>query len=284
MCRFIPHPPIEQQQHQQQQQLLEVVEDRSDSPKSIESGSADSGMNIDGVVDQTGSMKSWEATEQRMNTDPPPLPLECQSRVCPDNVGLIPKYLKPFTPIRGDNGKQIYVCNYCRGEFRGHNSIVYHTRRHIGDYPYRCGTCGYAEVSKCALNQHLLNHRHQGAILLRYTRDPAKSMDQIAEQIQLDVARPKTSSPSHEQQHDQPNAKRAKLDYSLSSVNDIVQRIDDNDDDGKCTVELRVDTVETNNFSNPHHHRHRQWFGHFGGWARFKWWARAEHQTNAVAC
>ena len=122
------------------------------------------------------------------------LPLECQSRVCADNVGLIPKYLKPFHPIRGDNGKQIYVCNYCqvwdfnttsynlnlskvfrlwlfekfkfkvllklfsmtslishlkiKGEFRGHNSIVYHTRRHIGDYPYRCGTCGYAEVSK----------------------------------------------------------------------------------------------------------------------------------------
>ena len=35
------------------------------------------------------------------------------------------------------------------------------------------------------MNQHLLNHRHSGAILLRYTRDPSKSMEEIAQQIQL---------------------------------------------------------------------------------------------------
>ena len=38
---------------------------RSDSPKSIESGSADSGLN------EENPTKSWETTEQRMNTDPP---------------------------------------------------------------------------------------------------------------------------------------------------------------------------------------------------------------------
>ena len=38
---------------------------RSDSPKSIESGSGDSGLNED------NNIKNWETTEQRMNTDPP---------------------------------------------------------------------------------------------------------------------------------------------------------------------------------------------------------------------
>ena len=38
---------------------------RSDSPKSIESGSADSGLN------EENPTKNWETTEQRMNTDPP---------------------------------------------------------------------------------------------------------------------------------------------------------------------------------------------------------------------
>ena len=28
----------------------------------------------------------------------------------------------------------------------GHNSIVYHCRRHIGDYPYKCQDCGFVEV------------------------------------------------------------------------------------------------------------------------------------------
>ena len=150
---------------------------------------------------------TWETTEQRLNTDPPPLPAECRQRVCPANVGLIPKYLKPFQAVRGDNGKQIYVCNYCQGEFRGHNSIVYHTRRHIGDYPYRCGTCGYAEVSKCALNQHLLNHRHQGAILLRYTRDPNQTMDQVARDIHNSI----TNNNERQQAERQPEMKRRKL-------------------------------------------------------------------------
>jgi len=97
--------------------------------------------------------------------------------------------LKPFNLSRGENGIPIYTCDYCQGQFRGHNSIVYHTRRHIGDYPYRCGTCGYAEVSKCALNQHLLNHRHSGAILLRYARDNTQNLDDIATEIMAEVKR-----------------------------------------------------------------------------------------------
>ena len=131
-----------------------------DSPKSFASSDD---------LDSSISVKTnavWETTEQRMNTKAPVsrtnfsvygyfkrhtfqgLPEECKARVNGKNVGLIPKYLKPFNLSRGENGIPIYTCDYCQGQFRGHNSIVYHTRRHIGDYPYRCGTCGYAEVSK----------------------------------------------------------------------------------------------------------------------------------------
>ena len=84
------------------------------------------------------------------------LPEECRARVVQKNVGLIPKFLKPFHLVKGENGVPIYVCDYCQGHFRGHNSIVYHTRRHIGDYPYRCGTCGYAEVSKVFSIEYLI--------------------------------------------------------------------------------------------------------------------------------
>ena len=52
--------------------------------------------------------------------------------------------------------------------YRGRNGIVYHCRQHIGDYPYRCVECGFAEVSKAALNEHLITSRHnKGTIIAK---------------------------------------------------------------------------------------------------------------------
>ena len=41
---------------------------------------------------------------------------------------------------------------------------------------------------QCALNQHHANHRHLGAILLRYCRHPTKPIEQIAAEIKSEVA------------------------------------------------------------------------------------------------
>ena len=39
------------------------------------------------------------------------------------------------------------------------------------------------------MNQHLLNHRHSGAILLRYARDNTQNLDDIAAEIMTEVKR-----------------------------------------------------------------------------------------------
>ena len=38
------------------------------------------------------------------------------------------------------------------------------------------------------MNQHHANHRHLGAILLRYSRHPTKTIEQIASEIKNEVA------------------------------------------------------------------------------------------------
>ena len=43
--------------------------------------------------------------------------------------------------------KSIFLINGFSTRQKGHNSIVYHCRRHIGDYPYKCQDCGFYEVS-----------------------------------------------------------------------------------------------------------------------------------------
>ena len=91
-----------------------------------------------------------------------------------ENTGLIPKYYKPYSLIETaekTNPAPLYRCDFCKliykgkypnshftplriqlrntitNTFVGHNSIVYHCRRHIGDYPYKCQDCGFVEVS-----------------------------------------------------------------------------------------------------------------------------------------
>ena len=41
----------------------------------------------------------------------------------------------------------------------GHNSIVYHARRHVGDYPYKCGEpgCNFHEVNKLKKSKELFD-------------------------------------------------------------------------------------------------------------------------------
>lgn len=203
--------------------------DNSDDIEEIENPS----MIVDDKKDFSGI---WETSEQRINTRAPSLPDECRARVVGKNVGLIPKFLKPFSLIRGENGIPIYVCDYCQGHFRGHNSIVYHTRRHIGDYPYRCGTCGYAEVSKCALNQHHANHRHLGAILLRYSRDASKTIDQVAEEIRAEV-----KANIQEQES-------TKLTYQKGEINQPVKRrkVDFTESNGSSSASSSVDEKPAN--------------------------------------
>ena len=46
-------------------------------------------------------------------------------------------------------------------------SIIYHCRKHIGDYPYRCTECGHAELSKAAISSHLIEKGHMGFILAK---------------------------------------------------------------------------------------------------------------------
>ena len=57
---------------------------------------------------------------------------------------------------------------------------------------FRCKKCKNLGVKispfiQCALNQHHANHRHLGAILLRYSRDATKTIDQVAEEIRQEV-------------------------------------------------------------------------------------------------
>ena len=89
-----------------------------------------------------------------------------------ENTGLIPKYYKPYSLIETaekTNPAPLYRCDFCKLIYKGklyiyvtywcyvivllmlrnvlgHNSIVYHCRRHIGDYPYKCQDCGFVEV------------------------------------------------------------------------------------------------------------------------------------------
>ena len=46
-------------------------------------------------------------------------------------------------------------------------SIIYHCRKHIGDYPYRCTDCGHAELSKAAISSHLIEKGHMGFVLAK---------------------------------------------------------------------------------------------------------------------
>ena len=66
-----------------------------------------------------------------------------------ENTGLIPKFYKPYSLIETQdrsNPVPLYRCHFCKLVYKGHNSIVYHCRRHIGDYPYKCEECGFVEV------------------------------------------------------------------------------------------------------------------------------------------
>lgn len=86
-----------------------------------------------------------------------------QRKVVEDNTGLIPKYYKPYRLLEStESGKPVslYKCDFCQQVYRGHNSIVYHCRRHIGDYPYRCEDCGFVEVCKSGLSSHMNRTGH----------------------------------------------------------------------------------------------------------------------------
>lgn len=86
-----------------------------------------------------------------------------QRKVVEENTGLIPKYYKPYKLLEStESGKPVslYKCDFCHQVYRGHNSIVYHCRRHIGDYPYRCEDCGFVEVCKSGLSSHMNRTGH----------------------------------------------------------------------------------------------------------------------------
>lgn len=103
---------------------------------------------------------------------------------------------KPYKLLeQTESGKTVslYKCNFCdqgnvcfsmfinwsySSVYRGHNSIVYHCRRHIGDYPYRCDDCGFVEVCKVMSGSicfetcfwsHKLNSRFSLACHLTWT-------------------------------------------------------------------------------------------------------------------
>ena len=65
-------------------------------------------------------------------------------------------------------------------------SIIYHCRKHIGDYPYRCTECGHAELSKAAISSHLIEKGHMGFIL---AKNNGRDIDDI-QQGSLRVAWP----------------------------------------------------------------------------------------------
>lgn len=86
-----------------------------------------------------------------------------QRKVVEENTGLIPKYYKPYKLLEStEHGRPVslYRCDFCNQDYRGHNSIVYHCRRHIGDYPYRCEDCGFVEVCKSGLSSHMNRTGH----------------------------------------------------------------------------------------------------------------------------
>ena len=63
--------------------------------------------------------------------------------------------------------------------YRGRNSIVYHCRQHIGDYPYRCEECGFAEVSQAALNDHQVQKDHSGIVLAKIAKEISATFEQV---------------------------------------------------------------------------------------------------------
>jgi len=107
-------------------------------------------------------------------------------KVVEENTGLIPKFYKPYKLLeQTESGKTVslYKCNFCEQVYRGHNSIVYHCRRHIGDYPYRCDDCGFVEVCKSGLSSHMNRTGHKNCRKIDATPVPGQNAALVSTQI-----------------------------------------------------------------------------------------------------
>ncbi|CAG5111287.1 Oidioi.mRNA.OKI2018_I69.chr2.g5608.t1.cds [Oikopleura dioica] len=116
-------------------------------------------------------------------------------KVVEENTGLIPKFYKPYKLLeQTESGKTVslYKCNFCEQVYRGHNSIVYHCRRHIGDYPYRCDDCGFVEVCKSGLSSHMNRTGHKNCRKIDATPVPGQNAAQVSTQI-TSKARPQAA-------------------------------------------------------------------------------------------
>lgn len=69
--------------------------------------------------------------------------------------------------MRLTENKVVYKCDLCGSNYTSWEDIVHHVRRHYGDYPYRCTSCGFAGVSKGSLELHMFDENHQKSIFLK---------------------------------------------------------------------------------------------------------------------
>ncbi|CAG5094560.1 Oidioi.mRNA.OKI2018_I69.XSR.g13666.t1.cds [Oikopleura dioica] len=99
----------------------------------------------------------------------PSVPESQRAKVYEEATGMIPKYMKPFRILPVTENKVVYKCDRCGSNYTSYDDIVSHARRHYGDHPYRCITCGFAGVCRSALEMHMFEKDHPKAIFLKHS-------------------------------------------------------------------------------------------------------------------
>ncbi|CAK8685001.1 unnamed protein product [Clavelina lepadiformis] len=101
-------------------------------------------------------------------------------------TGIVPQHYKPFSVFKQSDKSTIAKCSLCPFSAPDINSITYHARKHVGDYPYRCSKCVFGSVSKHLLVLHQNKRSHEGFYVIRRSAplsiEEKKKMEEIVRQ------------------------------------------------------------------------------------------------------
>ena len=57
-----------------------------------------------------------------------------------------------------NDGKKMYLCNYCEKSFKSPSLVILHERKHTGEKPFKCETCSKSFQFSSNLKNHMLIH------------------------------------------------------------------------------------------------------------------------------